>query len=122
MATNDRCVTIAPYFRVANGKIDNFKQFCEQLVKKAETEAKCQYYGFSFDGNRAFCREAYDDAEGLLIHLQNVETVLAKALEISNLERVEIHGPATELEKLRPQLAHLNPHYFTLEYGFGINR
>ena len=122
MATNDRCVTILPYFKVSNGNLDMFKSLCEQFVGKAIQEPKCLYYGFSFDGNLAFCREGYEDAEGLLIHLDIVSSLLEKALEISKLSRLEIHGPKKELAKLREPLANLKPHFFTLEYGFGCHR
>ena len=118
MATNDKTVTIVPYFRVQDGKLDQFKGFCEQFVAKANTEPKCLYYGFSFDGNLAFCREGYEDAEALLFHCQNVGAILEEALKICAIERLEIHGPEAELAKLKEPLSALNPQYFTLEYGF----
>ena len=34
------------------------------------------------------------------------------------LTRLEIHGPAEELAKLREPLAKLNPTFFVLGYGF----
>jgi hypothetical protein len=34
---------------------------------------------------------------------------------MADLTRVEVHGPAAELEKLKKPLAHLNPSWFTLE-------
>jgi hypothetical protein len=64
------------------------------------------------------CREGYEDAEGVLFHLDNVGTLLNEALKISDLTRLEIHGPEEELAKLREPLAELNPEYFVLEYGF----
>jgi hypothetical protein len=36
-------------------------------------------------------------------------------LTMADLIRVELHGPAKELEKLKGPLAHLNPAWFTLE-------
>jgi len=32
----------------------------------------------------------------------------------ADLTRVEVHGPATELEKLKKPLAHLNPAWFAI--------
>jgi quinol monooxygenase YgiN len=118
MATTDKCCTIVPYFKIHEGKIDDFKAFCEQFVAKTEKEAKCLYYGFSFDGDQAHCREGYEDAEGCLTHLDNVGELLQELLKISEITRLEIHGPEEELEKLRGPLAELNPQFFTLEYGF----
>ena len=87
-------------------------------MAKAETEAKCLYYGFSFDGDQAYCREGYEDAEGLLTHLDNVGALLEESLKIADLTRLEIHGPEAELAKLRGPLADLEVQFFTLEYGF----
>ena len=116
--TNDSCCTIVPYFRAHEGKLDEFKAMCEQFVALTETEDKCLYYGFSFDGDRIHCREGYIDAEGVLAHLDNVGGLLQEALKISDLELLEIHGPEQELAKLREPLAELNPAFFVLEYGF----
>jgi len=118
MATQDTCVTIVPYFEVPEANLDAFKALCEQFVEKTQNEAKALYYGFSFDGNHAHCREGYADADGLLTHLDNVGALLDEALKIADITRLEIHGPEAELDKLRSPLAVLNPQFFTLEYGF----
>ncbi len=118
MATQDRCCTIVPYFKVQSGKLGAFKKMCEQFVEKTSTEPKCLYYGFSFDGDQIHCREGYQDAEGALLHLENVGSLLQEALQISELTRLEIHGPEEELAKLREPLAEMTPQFFTLEYGF----
>ena len=41
--------------------------------------------------------------------------MLAEALKIGDLIRLELHGPANELDKLRKPLAHLNPVWFVVE-------
>lgn len=118
MATQDRCCTIVPYFKVHDGKLETFKTMCEEFVEKTETEPKCLYYGFTFDDDQVHCREGYVDAEGLLAHLDNVGELLQEALKIADITRLEVHGPEAELSKLRAPLAELNPQFFTLEYGF----
>ena len=118
MATQDKCCTIVPYFKVQSGKLEAFKALCEQFVEKTSGEPKCLYYGFSFDGDQVHCREGYEDAEGALAHLESVGSLLEDALKISDLARLEIHGPEEELAKLRGPLAELKPQFFTLEYGF----
>jgi len=115
--TKDRVVSIHPYFRVSDGKIDEFKDLCEQCMSVTAQEPKCLYYGFSFNGHDVHCREAYQDAEGLLTHLANVDTLLNKALKIAQVTRLEIHAIPEELAKLTEPLAKLAPTYFTLEYG-----
>lgn len=118
MATQDTCCTIVPYFKIQDGNINAFKSLCEKFVEKTGNESDCLYYGFCFDGDLAHCREGYKHAEGLLAHLENVDALLGEALKISDITRLEVHGPEQELEKLREPLAGLNPQYFVLEYGF----
>ncbi len=118
MATQDTSCTIVPYFRVAEGKLDAFRALCEEFVARTESEPACLYYGFSFNGNTIHCREGYQNAEGLLTHLDNVGDILERALEIAELARLEIHGPDSELAKLREPLSALKPEFYTLEYGF----
>jgi hypothetical protein len=81
-------------------------------VEKTASEEKNLFYGFTVNGDEVFCREAYANAEGLLAHLENVGALLAEALKMADLIRVEVHGPAAELDKLREPLAHLNPAWF----------
>ena len=115
--TKDRVVSIHPYFRVSDGKMDEFKDFCEQFISMTAQEPKCLYYGFSFNRDNVHCREAYDDAEGLLAHLANVGPLLNEVLKIAQITRLEVHGIAEELAKLMEPLSSLAPTYFTLEYG-----
>lgn len=118
MATDDTCVTIVPYFKVHDGKMDEFKAGCDAFIEKTQTEPGALYYGFSFNGDAAHCREGYQDADALLAHLKNVGALLQEALKISDITKLEVHGPEAELAKLREPLSSLNPQYFTLEYGF----
>src|SRR5262245_10189442 len=118
MATQDTCCTIVPYFKVHTGKIAAFRNLCERFVARALTEPRCLYYGWSFDGDEVNCREGDVNAEGAIHHLENVGDLLEESLTIADLARLEIHGPAAELEKLRPTVDPLKPRYFTLEYGF----
>ncbi|MCB1121932.1 MAG: hypothetical protein KJT03_10310 [Verrucomicrobiae bacterium] len=118
MATTDTCCTIVPYFKPHEGKYEEFKSKCPEFVALTEKEEKVLFYGFSFTEDRVHCREGYTDAEGVLAHLDNVGALLQEALKIAELERLEIHGPAEELAKLKTPLAELPVEYFTLEYGF----
>ena len=115
---SDTCCTIVPYFKVAPGQLEAFTKLCEQFVEKTETEPKCLYYGFTFNGDEVHCREGYVDAEGLLAHLTNVGALIGESLKISELIRLEVHGPAAELAKLREPLKDLNPRFYTFKLGF----
>ena len=118
MATTDTCCSIVPYFKVADGKLGEFKELCERFIQATQKEADCLYYGFGFSGETVHCREGYKDAAGVLAHLENVGSLLEEALTISELTRLEIHGPEQELAKLREPLAGLSPQFFVLEFGF----
>jgi quinol monooxygenase YgiN len=118
MATQDKCCTIVPYFKVHSGKLGAFKELCGRFVEKSREEPGCLFYGFSFADDHAHCREGYVDAEAALAHLENVGALLEEALKIADLVRLEIHGPEAELAKLREPLAGLKPQFFVLEYGF----
>lgn len=108
-------VTLHPYFKVHAGKLEAFKAGFSGFAEKTASEEKNLFYEFTVNGDEVFCREAYADAEGLLAHLENVGALLAEALKIGDLIRLEVHGPAAELDKLRGPLAHLNPAWFVQE-------
>ena len=110
-------VSLHPYFKVHPGQLDAFKASLPKFVEITQRESKCLYYGFTINGDEIFCRESYVDAEGALTHLENVGALLGEALKIANLTRLEIHGPASELEKLKGPLAALNPAWFAYEIG-----
>jgi len=118
MTTTDTCCTIVPYFKVPQANLTAFKTIAEKFVAQTASESGCLYYGFCFNGLEAHCREGYRNAEALLAHLDNVGPILDEALKISEITRLEIHGPESELARLRGPLESLAPQYFVLEYGF----
>ena len=118
MTTNDTCCSIVPYFKVQDGKMDEFKSICEEFVARTSSENDCLYYGFVFNGDIAHCREAYTNAQGVLAHIENVGDIIEKALTISELVQFEIHGPKAEVDQLKEPLKDLDIKYFELEYGF----
>jgi hypothetical protein len=118
MATQDTACTIVPYFKIHPGKALDFRMLAERCIEQAGKEHGCLYYGFTFNGDQAHCREGYRDGESVLAHVQNIRPLLVEGLKIADMTRLEIHGPETELAKVRAALADLKPQYFTLEYGF----
>ncbi len=118
MALQDTVCTLVPYFTVHDGKLDEFKALGEQMVERTQSESDVVFYGFSFSGQRAHCREGYNSAAGILAHLENVDELLQAALKIADLDLLEVHGPASEVDALREPLAGLNPSFFVMETGF----
>ena len=118
MSKPDRCCSLAPYFKVHEGKLSAFREGCESFIEKTRSEPDCLYYAFSFDGEIAHCREGYASADALLAHLENVGALLQEALKMADLVRLEVHAPEAELAKLKEPLADLNPQFFVLGAGF----
>jgi hypothetical protein len=117
MSHSANIVSIHPYFKARPGKLAEAKAMLSQLVAKTATEKLMLQYDFTIHGDEIFCRESYIGAEGLLFHVENVGVVLGEFLKITDLTRVEVHGPAAELEKLKGPLAALKPAWFVYECG-----
>jgi quinol monooxygenase YgiN len=105
-------VSLHPYFKVHPGKLESFTAAFPGFVARTTSEEKNLFYEFTVNGDEVFCRETYTDAKGLLTHLDNIGALLAEALKIADLIRLEVHGPAAELDKLREPLAYLKPAWF----------
>ena len=111
-------VTLHPYFKVHAGKQEEFRAGMLGMVEKTRTEEKNLFYEFTIHGDdEVFCREGYTDAAGLLAHLANVDPLLKAALKIADLARLEVHGPAGELDQLRTPLKDLNATWFPVACG-----
>jgi quinol monooxygenase YgiN len=119
MSTFDNSVSIHPYFKIHEGQMDACKSFLAQFAELVVKEEKCLYYNFTFKGDELCCREAYQDAEGVQAHLDNCSALLGEFLKIADLTRIELHGPAEELEKLKATFADFNPDYYICECGIG---
>ena len=120
MSQSDNAVSIHPYFKVSDEKLQTFKRLAEDLIEITRGEMGCLFYGFTYSEGEAFCREGYQDAESLVSHLDNVRDLIQKLESISELSRLEVHGPQDEIDKLRewPSMKDLSPKYYVLEGGF----
>jgi quinol monooxygenase YgiN len=117
MSQLSSAVSIHPYFQIQAGKVDAFAEVIATFIQATAPEDGCLYYDFTLNGDEAFCREAYTNGDTALFHLQNVDHVIKQALEIATMTRLEIHGPAAELEKMRAPLVGLNPAWFVHQGG-----
>ena len=97
--------------------MDAARALLPAFVEATKSEPARIYYEFTINGDMVFCREAYHDAAGTLAHLQNVGSLLEQMLKVSDLARLEVHGPAAELEKLREPLAALPAEWYAFECG-----
>lgn len=108
-------VSLHPYFKVPPDKLDFLKAILPEFAAKTRDETGNLFYEFTINGDEVFCREGYENAEALLAHMENVSGMLAVAMKLAELVRLEVHGPGQELAKLKTPLAHLNPTWFTLQ-------
>jgi hypothetical protein len=120
MSSLDTAVSIHPYFKLHAGQLEACHSFLAQFNERVAGEDKCLYYNFTFNNDMLCCREAYVDADGVQAHLDNCGALLAEFLKIADLVRIEVHGPAEELEKLKSTFADFHPDYYT--YACGIER
>ena len=100
------------------GQMKVFRELTKRFIERTQTESKVLYYGFCFNGDEAHCREGYVGADGLLEHLQNVGELIAESAHSADIVRLEVHGNADELAKLREPLKDMPIQWFTLESGF----
>ena len=63
--------------------------------------------------NRAITERDY-----WMTRTREVGALLGEALKIAKIVRLEVHGPAAELAKLKAPMAGLNPQWFELDEGF----
>ncbi len=113
----EKVVSIHPYFKVKSGKMAEARNLLGEMVAKTSAETANLYYDFTINGDVVFCREAYSGAEGLLKHIENVGPVLTEFLKVADVVRVEVHGVAADLEKLKGPLAGLKPEWFVFHCG-----
>lgn len=113
-------VSVNPYFKVKPGKLEAFKAALPAFIEKTAAEKGNLYYDFTINGDVVYCREAYVGAEGFLAHLEGVGPLLGDLLKLADVIRLEVHGPAEELEKLKTPMAEMKPDWYT--YFAGVKR
>ena len=110
-------VSVHPYFKVHAGKLAEFKAVLPAMIAKVSAEPGTLAYEIGANGDEFMFREAYAGAEGWQTHMVNTDTLVAKLLQASTVTRLEVHGPAAELDKLRAQVAAMNPVWYIRETG-----
>lgn len=118
----DSHITILPEFVIPAGKIDEFKAGFAKFyaaTKNGPGAAGCLYYGFGFAGDSMYCREGYKTAEDCAKHGADVKEMIEepmKAVGAGNF-KLNVVGPAAELEKLKPKLAPRGAIFWELDSG-----
>mmetsp|Transcript_12316 Transcript_12316/g.49384 ORF Transcript_12316/g.49384 Transcript_12316/m.49384 type:complete len:117 (-) Transcript_12316:53-403(-) len=110
-------VSLHPYFTVPEGKMDEMKALLDRFSAQTKSEAGNLIYDFTISGNIVHCREHYVDADAVLAHIANVGAILGEATAVAPITRVEVHGPAEQLAKLKEPLGKFDAAWF--EYYTG---
>jgi len=111
--------SIHPYFTVVDHAAA--KPIMDEFVEKTKAETGCCYYGWTLQGDKLFCREAYTDGDAVLAHLKNVGECIEKLLAgPAKLDSIEIHGPASELAKVKEATEKLGTEYFEIDSGISF--
>ena len=119
MLLEDSTVTLCPYFKVKD--LAKFKEIWKAAYDPFAHKEDCVHYSFGFteDGTRAHCREAYTSAKTALQHLADVDAALKAVLDgPAELERLEVHGPKAEIDQLIEPLTPFGCKFFVCEWGF----
>ena len=114
----DTHVTILPEFTVPQGRMEEFNAVKEKFYSAAKNGTKkCLYYGFAMAGDKVWCREGYTGSRGVLEHIGEVMKPMNKLLNIVGGSGVKLNlvGPASELNKLRRLFSHHNADFWELD-------
>ena len=110
--------SIHPTFTVIDWQ--KAKPVMAEFVTKTRSESGCLYYGWTLTGDKLKCREAYVDGNSVNEHLKNVGDCITALLAdgVATLDSINIHGPADQLELVKPGTEALGTKYFVIESGF----
>lgn len=111
----DTTCSVVNYFQIKEK--EGFLESVQQVIKQVKLESKCLQYGFTVCGDKAFCRSSYSDAEGILVHFQNIDLLLKNGLcNYGDLLWLQLHGPPEELAKLNaePMIQEMNVEFYEL--------
>jgi len=99
----DKCVSIHPYFTIKPESWEAFKGCFGKYYERVKNEPGCHHYCFAVDeeNKMVFNREQYVDADALMHHIENTAPVNEITGPMIESVKLEIHGPESELAKLK---------------------
>ena len=115
----DTTCTSSPYFTIHEGKMEEWKEIAKRFYELAKTEKDIIHYGFTYsEDGQVHCRIAYKSGAALLHHLEVVDELHKSTLKngtMSNLTRLEFHGPKSEIEVVREALTPFGCIFFSAD-------
>jgi len=116
----DTHVSVTARFALAEGKLEDFRSGFPEFYRAVQAGTRgCLYFGLAVSGSEALSREGYKDAECCLTHLNDVKVPFDKAVAAAGEGglKVDVMGPAGELEKLKAAMDPMGAVYWELDAG-----
>ena len=110
--------TIQPTFTIKDlKKAEPFMKKCVDLTK---SEAGCMYYGWTIQGDKLFCREAYVDAAAVQAHLDNIVPAVGEMLDsgCASLDEINFMGPKAGWSTFKETADSLGGVYWDVDSSF----
>jgi hypothetical protein len=101
---------INPYFRVtswpkARPLMAEFEELCIR-------EPSFSHFGWTRSGDELLWRTAFADVDTMLTSFRSLSPLIDKMLEgAATMDRVEVHGPAAALDRIRQKTSQLGASY-----------
>ena len=110
--------TIHPTFTILK------KEECMEMMKKCveatKVEKGCLYYGWTINGDKLKCREAYIDGDAVAVHLAAAGPIIGPCLEagVLKMDKIDMDCGAEELKKFKKGGDGFGAKYFMVDSGF----
>merc|ERR1712226_1738257 len=106
----DTAISMVPYFRVQDGKMDEMKELLGECMELTKNETGCYSYSYNLDEKDVvYCREVYKDIPAVVAHLENMKELMEKTGAISEIFKFELHASKAQIDTLRANMAPLFP-------------
>lgn len=111
---NTMC-TMTPHYTIKDW--NTARPLMQALLNKSNMEPGCTYYGWAKAGDKLHSRETFVDGAALEAHVAATRPLMDALVKTDAvaLDRLELTGPATEMDKVKPLLEDLSPEYLALE-------
>jgi len=100
MSAKNSLVTMHPHYKIHDW--DQAQPIVQALIEVSAREPGCIFYSWHMSGDTLICREGFIDGESAIKHLSEVGQLKDTLVDgPASLDRIEVHGPTAEIEKLK---------------------
>ena len=105
--------------KIKYGKLDELKEWITKAssqVKKHEIGTLAYEFWLSPDKKYVHYYNRYLNSEALILHMNNISSMLPELLKLATPKKITVYGPAND--SVKKIIKHLNPSYFNNYGGF----